>query len=91
MRAVLFTVAALALAACGAGAERYPDSYRTNFVQACQMNGSSEAHCQCVWAKVESDVPVSEFVAADAALQAGQEHPVREQILAFHEACQAAP
>jgi hypothetical protein len=90
MRAALCAVAFL-LAGCGAGAERYPADYQTNFVQACQMNGSAEAHCQCVWAKVESEIPVTEFVAADAVLQAGQEHPIRAQILSFHEACRAAP
>lgn len=81
---------AFALAACGQ-AERYPDQYEVNFVQACQMNGSTSAHCLCVWGKVESEIPVSEFVAADAALQAGQEHPIRAQILGFHEACRAQP
>lgn len=90
MKLVAASTIAFALAACGQ-AERYPDSYKANFVQACQMNGSTGAHCLCVWGKVESEIPVSEFVAADAALQAGQEHPIRAQILGFHEACRAQP
>lgn len=90
MRTALLA-ALFALGACGAGAERYPESYKTNFVQACQMNGSTGAHCLCVWEKVESEIPVSEFVAADATLQGGGEHPIRQQILGFHAACTAAP
>lgn len=91
MRYLLATALTLALAACGQPSNAYPETYETNFVQACQMNGSTSAHCLCVWGKVEAEIPVSEFVAADAALQAGGEHPIRQQILGFHEACRVTP
>ncbi len=69
MRRVL-VVAVLLLAACGP-ANRYPDAYKLNFMQSCQLNGSSEAHCTCIWNRVEAEIPVADFEAADAALRAG--------------------
>ncbi|GAM98647.1 hypothetical protein U91I_02282 [alpha proteobacterium U9-1i] len=90
MKPLLLLFPSLLLAACGA-ANSYPAAYETNFVQACQMNGASSARCECVWAKVEAEIPVADFEAADVALQAGQEHPIRAQILGYHQACEATP
>lgn len=82
--------AVLLLAACGP-ANRYPDAYKLNFMQSCQLNGSSEAHCTCIWNRVEAEIPVADFEAADAALRAGASHPIAAQISAFDAACRAAP
>lgn len=89
MRAALL-VALLTLAACGPST-RYPAEYKENFEQSCRLNGSSEAHCACMWDRVEAEIPVAEFEAADAALRAGQPHPIATRIEAFDAACRAAP
>lgn len=87
MRSLLMLAgAALALAGCGAST-RYPTEYEANFRSACANGGGTAAYCECVWGKIESEIPIEDFVAFDAAAQAGQSHPAGERIQGFTEQC----
>ena len=88
---IRLVILALTLAAASCGAPtRYPTEYQANFRSACSNGGGSDEFCQCVWGKIESQIPVDEFVAFDAAAQAGQSHPAGERIQGFTEECLAS-
>jgi|CXWL01.1.fsa_nt_gi hypothetical protein len=89
MRGVVL-LAVLVLAACQPSTQ-YPQETQDNFTNSCRLSGASEAHCGCVWARIEAEVPLEEFRAADETLRAGGQHPLSQRILAFNEACQATP
>jgi hypothetical protein len=65
----------------------YPEVTHHNFMSSCENNGSSEARCDCIWKRIETDVPVAEFNAAEQAFSAGQDHPLRARILDFAAQC----
>ncbi len=88
MRIVAIAVLLCALAACGrAGA--YPASYKTNFLQSCQVAGSSVSHCTCIWDRIEKEVPRAEFDALEQAMSHGGTTPLKQRIDAFALQCLA--
>jgi hypothetical protein len=82
-------IIALAFFLSACGRPGYPESTHHNFMSSCENNGSSEARCGCIWKRIEAEVPVAEFDAAEQALSAGQDHPLRARILGFAAQCQA--
>jgi hypothetical protein len=88
MRIAAAFLLACALAACGrAGA--YPASYKTNFLQSCQVAGSSESHCTCIWDRIEKEVPRAEFDALEQAMSHGASTPLKDRIGQFALQCPA--
>lgn len=78
-------VLAVLLSACGRPA--YPEATQQNFMRSCESNGSSAARCDCIWKRIEAEVPVAEFNAAEQAIAAGQDPPLRQRILGFAAQC----
>lgn len=87
-----FAFAALALlAACGARAERYPAEYATGFQTACEARNPPAGYCDCVWGKIEREIPVNDFISFDSAARAGQPHPLAARVDRFAAQCIADP
>ena len=88
-RLAILALGAAWLSACGGAGGEYPPQYGFNFRSACERAGGPVDFCACVWSKIEAQVPVDQFVAYDAAAQAGRSHPVAQQIVAFSNECRA--
>jgi hypothetical protein len=87
MRAALFVVAALALAACGRSSG-YPPEYELNFMRACEARSAVPGLCACTWDKIEEGVSVAEFTALETMPAAQrQSHPTKLRIDQFALAC----
>jgi hypothetical protein len=77
-----------AAAACGAPQRgAYPAEYAANFKNACAASETPDGYCDCVWAKIEAEIPVNDFIGFDAATQNNQSHPVRARIERFMQQC----
>lgn len=82
-------VVVTALAGCErAGA--FPPQYRTAFLSSCQVQGESEAHCACVFDKVEQNISREDFEALDRAAQMGEAHPLASRIAEYSAECRAS-
>jgi hypothetical protein len=68
LAAAALTTVGFALAACGSSS--YPANVQTNFLNACETNGSL-AYCDCTLSQVEAHVSLGTFQTADAAINAG--------------------
>lgn len=88
-RLAILALAWACLAGCGGAGEEYPPQYGFNFQSACERSGGPAPYCQCVWTSIEAQVPLDDFLAYDAAMQAGERHPVEQQIAGFASACRA--
>lgn len=91
MKRLLLIAALVAIAGCQR-IERsaYPAEYRTAFITSCQVQGESEAHCLCVYDKVQANISQSDFEAIDLAAQAGETHPLQGQIAQYSAECRAS-
>lgn len=88
---LLSLCALLTLAACGQNARTYPPGYEANFTRSCVGAGSTAAMCACMWARIEAEIPVRDFEAADAAIRAGQDHPVKAKLVEIATSCSPTP
>ena len=79
--------AAMALGACGPRAAAYPAEYQQTFKASCAASNGTPAYCDCVWDKIERDIPVEEFIGFDAAAQNHQPHPLRARIEGYTRQC----
>lgn len=91
MKPLLLIAALAALGACQR-IERsaYPAEYRTAFITSCQVQGETEAHCLCVYDKVQANISQSDFEAMDLAAQSGESHPLAGQIAQYSAECRAS-
>ncbi len=88
MRLVLFSIAALALAACGQRPQGYAPDVEMNFMRACEMQSGIPGQCACVWAKIEAEIPPNEFAALEQLPGPQREaHPLMQQISGYSFAC----
>lgn len=87
-----WAILALALMSSACGRPTYPPQVQTNFMTSCQNGGSNAARCTCIWKRSEAEVPVTEFMAAERAMAAGEDHPLKQRILGYAAQCpQQAP
>jgi hypothetical protein len=87
---VMILAALAALAACGQSAPApYPPEYELNFMRACQVRQTT-AQCSCIWGKIETDVPVADFIEVER-LPASERasHPITGQVERFALECAA--
>src|SRR5262245_35792334 len=80
------------LAACGRPEARYPPEYEINFMNACEVHGSSQARCACIWDKIEAHVDPNAFAALEQLPTSERNaHPLMHQIQGYWEACPERP
>lgn len=76
-RAAIAALAAAALAAGGCAREHaYPPGYEARFISACEAGGAPAGACGCMWGEIRRAFSVRQFDALDAAMKAGQTHPL---------------
>jgi hypothetical protein len=81
-------VSLLALAACKPQPATYAPDVARNFAMACEAQGSTTALCDCVWDRIEADVPPGDFAALERLPGPEREaHPLTAQINGYVEAC----
>jgi hypothetical protein len=79
----------LLLVACGRPEARYPPEYETNFMNACQGQGSTRQRCACIWEKIEANIDPNSFAALEQLPGPEREaHPLMQQIQQFGLQCQ---
>jgi len=89
MRTVLAAFAVLMLAACGqTDPAVYPPQVEMNFRNACQAQSPPSGLCNCVWQRIQAEIPASDFVALERLpINERATHPLSEQIAGYAVAC----
>lgn len=83
---------AILLAACGRPEVTYPPQYETNFMNACQTQGSTQARCACIWDRIEANIDPDSFAALEQLPGPEREaHPLMQQIQQYTRECPSAP
>ena len=92
MKRVLPGLCLVLLAACGRPEARYPLHVQTNFMGACQNQGSTQQRCACIWDKIEANIDPNSFAALEQLAGPEREsHPLMQQIQQYSLACPSVP
>lgn len=65
MRRAVVALFAIALASCGRTEAGYPPQYELNFVRACEAQGAPGEICRCIWGKIATEIPRTDFDALE--------------------------
>lgn len=82
----------LLLASCGQRQAGYPAEARLNFRNACIEQGAAAGVCDCIWQRIEAEIPAEDFMALERLpIPELVDHPLTAQMDTYRLACAPPP